>query len=348
MEQKKTKSFAELAQTLFPEEVAEFYEKNISLYALLRKIRKVNERLAFDIWRYLLLRGGVKEYQRRMDSSLVDVYEFRFEPQYEAMHLSALKRDEQFREVLFRKTFGINERQVWLLYLALKNGETDLFDTCMRLLRRNINRFRKRSSYTLDVLLLRVIDRLRGSTGESYFGREAYAHVIYFADMIALPRKRKRVYVEAKDALRFYLDQHLTEEERDRLIHERVLHAARQAKERRIRERDVKYPLWENDHTVVPYAIAGLRHYLSDLQITETLPLGTTLSLAHDRENRHDAIAVSLHLPDGMKVGYIGKPYNRAFCELLLQGENLSATVCEVERDATGLTTVWVTIFIER
>lgn len=343
----KETSFSELARQLFPEEVTAFYENNISLYALLRKMRKVSESMAFDIWRYLLLRADTKKNRKRFDFSLVDAYEFRFDAALDTMYFSALQRDEHFREVLFRKTSGINERQVWLLYLALKYGEPLLFDDCMRLFRRNVNRFRESASYSLDVLLLRVIDCLYGSTDATYMTRENYAHIVYFADMIALPRKRRRVREAAKDALQFYCNQGLRADERHRVAREKVLHLAQKAKERRIRERDVKYPLWEEGHTVVPYRIAGLRYHLSSEQVEELLRVGTLLSLTHESENKFDSIAVAVSLVEGQKVGYIEKPYNRAFCELIDYGERLFALVTEVEKDITGYTTVWVTVFKE-
>ncbi len=338
-------SFSELAYQIFPEELTAFYEKNISLYALLRKIRKVNESLAFDIWRYLLRKDEAK--RKRFEQSLVNAYEFRFDEPLETMYLSALCRDERFREVLFQKVSEINERQVWLLYLALKYDETDLFDECMRMFRRNVHRF-GRSCYSLDTLLLRVIDRLHGRADKAYMNQERYNRIAWFADMVALPRKRRRVCDAAKRALEFYNHQNLGEDEREQVVHEKVLRMARQTKERRIRERDVKYPLWEDGHTVVPYRIAGLHYYLSAEETLAKLPVGTLLKLFYDKENKYDYIAVAVSLMDGTKVGYIGKPYNRAFCELLCKGEKLLALVSEVETDVTGVVTVWVTVVKEK
>ncbi len=344
----KDKTFSELAWQVFPEELAEFYEKNISLFALLRKIRKVNESMAFDIWRYLLRRADTKGSKRRFERSLVDAYEFRFDESLDAIYLSALQRDECFREVLFKKVSVINERQVWLLFLALKYDEGDLFCECMRLFRRNINRFQRSSSYSLDVLLLRLIDRLYGRADATYMSKENYAQIIWFAEMVALPWKRRRIYNAAKRAMQFHYNQGLEDEERQRVIHEKVLRMARQAKERRIRERDVKYPLWEDGHTVVPYRIAGLRYYLSSEQIEELLPQGTLLRLTHEKDNKFDLVAVTVSLMDGTKVGYIEKPYNRAFCDLLCSGEGLLALVTEVEQDIIGFFTVWITIAKEK
>ena len=263
------------------------------------------------------------------------------------MYLSALCYDERLREVLFLKVSEINERHAWLLYLALKHDKTDVFDECMRMFRRNIHRF-GRSRYSLDTLLLRVIDRLHGRVDEAYMNHERYNRIVWFADMIALPRKRRVVYDAARRALEFYCHQNLNVEERKQAIHEKVLRTARQTKDRRIRERDVKYPLWEEGHTVVPYRIAGLHYYLSSEEILGRLPVGTLLKLSYDQENKHDYIAVAVSLTDGTKVGYIGKPYNRAFCELLCKGEKLFALVSEVDTDVTGAVTVWITVAKEK
>ena len=86
-------SFSELAYQVFPEELTTFYEKNISLYALLRKIRKVNESLAFDIWRYLLRKAEAK--RKRFEQSLVNAYEFRF---YESAYCYAKAESKAFPE----------------------------------------------------------------------------------------------------------------------------------------------------------------------------------------------------------------------------------------------------------
>lgn len=341
---KQSISLSRLAYELFPQELSEYFEEKLGLFALLRRVRAANEQMAFDIWRYLLVRAG--KHRRR--SALLCAYEFRFEPEFEMMHLNALRYDEHFREALFRESRLINERQVWLLYLALKHDEFDLFDDLLRRYRRNFNRFLQRGSYSLDVLLLRLTDRLRGRVGDAHMSREVYDRVQKFAEMVAHPHKRKAVLFEAKDALRFYLDCQLPDAELAAVASRRVADAALKNAQSRVRESNVKRPVWEDGRTMVPYRIAGLRHYLSDAEAEECLPIGAKLSLVHDRENRYDTVAVALHLPDGRRVGYIGKPYNRAFCELLQNGVLLTAEVTELARDVTGFLTVWVTIFNER
>ncbi len=341
---KRSFNLAEFTRQIFPEEVTEFYHNNMSFYALINAIRSVNEQMAFDIWRYMLLRAMPAMNPKGFEHSLVGAYAFSFEERFEEMYLSALQRDENFREVLFLKTAVINDRQVWLLYLALKHGEFKLFDDCMRLFRRNVRRFFKPSSYKTETLLTRVIDRLRGRVEETYFTREVYEHISYFAQIIPFPDSRRRVFYDAKNALAFYEHQKLPSETRGHVATVRAVVTADKEEQRRIRDHDVKHPLWEENHTFVPYAVAGLSHYLT-AEEAKALPVGTELEMHYDRENKFDTVAVSLHLADGTKVGYIGKPYNRAFCEMIQDGIKLVARVSEIEHDIVGRITVWVVIY---
>ena len=343
---KRKLDLAEFTHQVFPEELTSFYRKNISFYVLITAVRSVNERMAFDIWRYMLLRALPVLNRKGYEHSLLSAYEFSFEERFEEMHLSALMRDDNFREALFLKTAVINERQVWLLYLALKYDEYSLFDDCMRLFRRNARRFFKPSSYKSETLLARVIDRLRGRDGAAFFTREAYEHIAHFAQMMPFPDSRRRILADAKSALTFYGYQQFSPEERKEMATARAAVLASKEEQRRIRDHDVKHPLWEEGHTLVPYAVAGLSHYLS-AEEAMVLPLGTEVELRHDRENKFDLVAVSLHLAGGTKIGYIGKPYNRAFCEMIQQGIKLTARIAEVERDVVGHITVWVFIYRE-
>ena len=343
---KRKLDLVELTRQVFPEELSDFYRKNISFYALITAVRSVNERMAFDIWRYMLLRAMPLLNRKGFEHSLVSAYVFRFEERFEEMHLSALQRDETFREVFFLKTAVINDRQTWLLSLALKYGDYELFDECMRLFRRNASRFFKPSSYKTATLLSNVIDRLHGREGDAHFSREAYEHLTDFARMIPFHDQRRRVLFDARQALLFYEHQNLLPEQRERVVAEAAVHSADKEEQRRIRDYDVKHPLWVDNHTLVPYAVAGLSHYMTRDEAI-ALPLGTELELRYDRENKFDLVAVSMHLADGNKIGYIGKPYNRAFCEMLQKGVKLTARVVEVEQEVTGYITVWTVVYRE-
>lgn len=97
-------------------------------------------------------------------------------------------------------------------------------------------------------------------------------------------------------------------------------------------------PIFPDDETIEKeFYIMGIRHYMpcsgKDCVLRSDLKIGDELSFSPEETNQYDQYAVSVHLQDGTKIGYIPRYYSKSVYQRLEKGMTYLCRIIELSPD---------------